>query len=296
MSHVNLTRARQLVRASSLAYETRREVITTSPLLAGIAIEDLPSIQSVTCGIDSVLVARTTFGAVVSFRGTQPPVFETLEQARPILQDWLNDGQVQQIEVSYSPGQVHGGFARSLENLWQAGNLLTVIQKAIADGRRLFLTGHSKGGSLAVLATKRLQAVGITPAGVMTFGAPRVGDEQFADRFDQDFKSLWRFEHQHDLVPHLPLSPVLLQALRSIPQLARVLPDLPQMNLHYQAVGQLCYLNEDNQLVEGDSFARRSLREALLLVRGKDLILDHYLDRTHLPPNRLGYLETIDQL
>lgn len=68
------------------------------------------------------------------------------------------------------------------------------------------MTGHSLGGALATLAVAKLrqekkQAVN----GLYTFGSPRVGNQKFADKFDDDFKRYtFRFVNDNDAVPHAP--------------------------------------------------------------------------------------------
>ena len=50
---------------------------------------------------------------------------------------------------------------------------------------RLFLTGHSLGGALAVLAGAVLQfETNRSVTGVYTYGQPRVGDPDFSAAFD----------------------------------------------------------------------------------------------------------------
>ncbi len=51
--------------------------------------------------------------------------------------------------------------------------------------RKLYLVGHSLGGAVATLGAARLISLGVDPAQleVITFGAPAVGNQAFADQF-----------------------------------------------------------------------------------------------------------------
>ncbi len=73
--------------------------------------------------------------------------------------------------------------------------------------RSLWITGHSLGGALAVLATAKLRFEKAQPvSGLYTYGQPRVGDFEFCSRFDQGFGDYtFRFVNFQDIVPRVPL-------------------------------------------------------------------------------------------
>ena len=73
MPEVNLERAKQLVRASALAYESGTAAVKASQHFAGSALIDNPQLKQPGDAIDSVLIGQTDFGVVVAFRGTLPP-------------------------------------------------------------------------------------------------------------------------------------------------------------------------------------------------------------------------------
>src|SRR6185369_15912441 len=108
--------------------------------------------------------------------------------------DWLDDADTTHIPVPYAAGLVHQGFADSLETLW--GQLIPSVRRLAASGLPVFVTGHSKGGALATLASIRLlNEEKIEPAGIFTYGAPRSGDTQFADAYDAAIQKHLRFEN-----------------------------------------------------------------------------------------------------
>lgn len=298
MPNVNVERAKQLVRASALAYENDENAVKGSKHFAGSKLIDNPHLKKLTNGIDSVLIGQTDFGVVVAFRGTLPPTETDPVKAIKVALDWLNDVDLVLRDVPYSAGKVHDGFRKSLDNLWDNGHLFALVQAAAEGGRRVFFTGHSKGGALAALAARRFKAAGVTPAGVITFGAPRVGDEKFASTYAVEVPNHWRFEHQDDVVPHLPPWPAVMLALQALAQFvdlsALLKAKVTKPFGHYQSVGKLCFLDWSNQLDESDSILLEFKREGRLIIAGKELITDHFIDATHLSAGKLGYVETVD--
>ncbi len=70
----------------------------------------------------------------------------------------------------------------------------------------LYLTGHSLGASLAVLAAAHLSyAEGLPVDSVYTFGEARVGNGAFRDFYNQGMHVSWRVTHHKDPVPHMPM-------------------------------------------------------------------------------------------
>ena len=157
-------------------------------------------------GIDACYVTETATECFLVFRGTIAPnisVTNPNAMLRSLL-DWLNDGKIEQVKGDSLPGLVHAGFLASLDNLWKLIDL-SLLATANANGKPLYVTGHSKGGGLAFLAAQRLLAQQINVAGVYTFAAPRVGDQAFALAYDANLKSqTFRIEYQDDIVPHIP--------------------------------------------------------------------------------------------
>jgi pimeloyl-ACP methyl ester carboxylesterase len=128
--------------------------------------------------------------AVLAFRGSDPVT----------LPNWLTDVVVRLVERGDYEGRVHQGFSSVLRRVW--GDVETIL--AAADGKPLFLAGHSMGGALAVLTACRLAKAGRPPVATYTFGAPRVGDVAFCAGYALP---TYRVVNRLDLVPEMPLSP-----------------------------------------------------------------------------------------
>lgn len=138
-------------------------------------------------GIDSQVgfVAANADTIVVVFRGTRQ------------VMAWLDNFRCDLVK---SGGRgIHRDFVETVEAI--APQLDSAIEQLHLPGREIWLTGHSRGGALATVAADRLQSKGYSPH-VFTFGAPQVGDEQFAESYSPE--SHLRFENFKDPVPFIP--------------------------------------------------------------------------------------------
>jgi triacylglycerol lipase len=107
-------------------------------------------------------------------------------------------------ETGPFPGtEVHKGFQDAL-----VPTLIRIASDAQrynpASNKKIWITGHSLGGALAVLLTAMLTADNVPVAGLYTYGAPRVGDTKFEEIFNDRFANAYRVVNENDMVPHLP--------------------------------------------------------------------------------------------
>jgi hypothetical protein len=125
---------------------------------------------------------------IVAFRGTQP------ERGANVWSD------VDFPRTQWREGeQVHEGFKHALDVVWDD---LAAALRSVA-GASVWFTGHSLGGALATLAADRFAE----PAGVYTFGSPRVGDPAFVSGFNRRHQDRsFRYVNDHDLVATVPPS------------------------------------------------------------------------------------------
>lgn len=85
--------------------------------------------------------------------------------------------------------------------------LLDGLQGGPSDPQHvpLYVTGHSLGGALAVLAAERLTACGYPVMEVHTFGGPRVGDYAWAQAYEARLgRRTWRHAYCCDIVTRVP--------------------------------------------------------------------------------------------
>lgn len=194
--------------------------------------------------IDACVVGRTPDGVVAAFRGT-PPIDDPTKPLKQRIRDWCNDFRAELVSSPGLPGRLHAGFLSAVNALWT--DAAKEIRRQLAlnkDQTAVFITGHSKGGAMASLASlKWLLETDGRPV-VNTFAAPRAGNDDFATALNKVIPSFKRFENRNDIVPHLPphitLIPLLTAATESR------FDDHEDYN--YQSVGQLFYIDETGKI------------------------------------------------
>lgn len=137
-----------------------------------------PTVQ---CGIFATRPGRKNGFAALVFRGTNG------------LETWLSNLTTFQVRWP-GGGMVHSGFKKEFFRVWpEVAETLDEIDLP------LFITGHSLGGALALLAASMR-----TPRAVYTFGCPRVGDPVFARRLSE--VPVFRIASLRDIVTGVPPS------------------------------------------------------------------------------------------
>ena len=96
--------------------------------------------------------------------------------------------------------------------IWEP--LFAAVDQALKTKERpLWVTGHSLGGALALLAAWRFQRNFLAVHEIITFGAPMIGNDTAAKAFEQEFSGkIFRYVDLEDLVPHLPSVSLLANA------------------------------------------------------------------------------------
>ncbi|MBW2725936.1 MAG: lipase family protein [Deltaproteobacteria bacterium] len=212
----SLTNATLLAALSYLVYDLTNEGLYEKPefcdeLLPGLeAYDELGWESFVKCtaaywGLDFVPIedyGTSTQGGVFSNDEIVIVVFRGTEQ-NP--EDAMTDLQPQPTLVpAWGPSViVHTGFALSLDSVWD--QIWTHLEPHL--DKRIWLTGHSLGGSLATLAAMRLDMdEGVEVEGVHTFGQPMVGNFEFKQLYIERFlaQRTWRWALEGDPIPFYP--------------------------------------------------------------------------------------------
>lgn len=136
---------------------------------------------------------ESTFGFVTSNKDHVVLAFRGTDDVK----DWISNLTISVVKVP-GGGKVHQGFAELLDSIWDP--VMKKLEKRWAGQQTFWITGHSLGGALATLATKRLPQ-GWKPFATHTFGQPRVGEQKFAGNYRFNH---FRFVNNDDLVPTLP--------------------------------------------------------------------------------------------
>ena len=146
-------------------------------------------------GTQAFIVSNSAFAAL-AFRGTEADSIKDIKaDAKAVLVD------------CESGGKVHQGFDDAFKAVAQD------IQNELNDEKYadlpLFITGHSLGGALATIAAKKLSHdAGL--AACYTFGAPRVGDEEW---ISQVKTPIYRIVNAADCVTMLPPGDEIITAV-----------------------------------------------------------------------------------
>lgn len=102
------------------------------------------------------------------------------------------------ITVCKSGGKIHSGFDEAFSQL--SIEIQTLLNEDEFTNKPLFITGHSLGGALATVATKKLTHKGGIAA-CYTFGSPRVGDVDWTTNIKTP---IYRIVNAADPVTMLP--------------------------------------------------------------------------------------------
>ena len=241
-----------LVKAAKLAYSDEAEVRETTrqwgldrceffhtKLDASFPIEDT---QAFVAGSDKMII--------VAFRGTEPTN----------IKDWLSDANALATPGPAGKGFVHDGFSRALDSIYP--QVKEAVQKLRDNDQTLWITGHSLGGALAMLASARMhfENRNLLPNGVYTFGQPRTCDRLLAAPYNEAFASrVFRFVNNNDVVAQVP----------------------PEPAFHH--VDDVRYFDSDGVLREKPSFTG-GLTDGIKgltsdpLAPGTDGVRDHFID------------------
>lgn len=126
--------------------------------------------------------------AVVAFRGTDD------------IPDWIQNLKIDYVQTPH--GGVHRGFYESFQALKHQ------VRERLkqSNSTKVWITGHSLGGALAVICAEDLVASSdVEVCGLVTFGQPMVGKRDFAKHMEQMMPSKFaHFVNASDAVPRIP--------------------------------------------------------------------------------------------
>ncbi len=196
--------ARALSRAADIAYLSESEARKQFHEQLGLNAK-LISVDNT-----QAYVATNDDHVVVAFRGTEAPT--SIEG----LKDWLLTDAVNLLMVPEGRlgtdlaaagvgARFHQGFVDAIAEIWDP--VYGVVERELAnEDRPLWITGHSLGGALAVLAAWLFHRKMISVHQVYTYGGPMVGNADAAKAINREFKGkIFRFVNVPDPVPRLPM-------------------------------------------------------------------------------------------
>lgn len=148
-----------MLELSDIAYQ--------SPVEARRSLKEMgfSASESINAGSMQGYVIDAGDDSIIALRGTESHEYDLLQDLR-FLRRKTDDGSM------------HGGFASGYDPMHS--QVLQLLEQY--ETKRVWLTGHSLGGALAVVCAYRLSKDGDYPiAGVMTFGQPKVVRSDMAE-------------------------------------------------------------------------------------------------------------------
>lgn len=192
-----------------------------SPYTEGVGWDSAHPPQPIVAGaanINACLVGvNHDDGIIVAFRGTVLPIPVTLTS---ILDWWQDIIDSKPRTEPHIPGKVHCGFADAVETLWQPLIGRVNELRTLYPEKRVYLTGHSKGGPMATISAARMHfdpAVSPGSAKVFTFASPHPGDSEFTGDFPLATIPVTRYENHLDIVPLVPPTDDFIDIVEKIP-------------------------------------------------------------------------------
>lgn len=208
-------------------------------------------VYTFTAGIDNIhagLIGISEDKLIIAFRGTDGD--DTLEGS---ILDWINNFLAIQVPFPYGPGNVHEGFLSAADSLKE--DMLRKTEELYGklagkyETAEIIVTGHSKGGAVANIMAAILSEIHNgkyrDKIAVYTFGAPRTGDELFADKYGS--LNYFRYEAFLDIVCHLPFTLQETKLLKRLGPIQELFAECLKLK-PYKAVGrEICiYNSRDN--------------------------------------------------
>jgi triacylglycerol lipase len=181
------------------------------------------------------------------------------------LDDWIDNINAHTVKNLF--GEFHRGFWKATDRVWDKIYQRYRELNARDPQKPLFLTGHSLGGAMAVIAASKLVHIDQPFISVYTFGQPRVMTQQTAQIFNMECKSrCFRFNNNNDLVTRAP---------------SRL--------MGYSHVGTYLHISAKEDIeqelgfwlrfVDSAGGAVSALREAVRERNGIDFVEDHGMDK-----------------
>jgi len=195
--------ARAMMWMSQLAYETaHRDKIESVCGLFGLRLIG-PIANDTDSGFE--LLPLHTRGVIVEGHGATIVAFAGTDPLIPV--NWITDFDVGlrfRFNKRVTPPLLHRGFETAFRSVAEK-----ITQALASRGETpVLVTGHSMGAALAVIAADNfLSEQNLRATAVYGFGMPRVGDDDFAKRYNDTLgDTTYRLVHGSDIVASVPPS------------------------------------------------------------------------------------------
>lgn len=221
------------------------ELIKTFSVSAGLQSDTQAYIARISLPEETLGKAQDML--VLAFRGTEPRRLADLKTD-------LDAHMVTVRGVETHPAKVHRGFYNAFESV--KGDINAILRRPEYKGLPVYVTGHSLGGALALVATRFIanQSLGAC----YTFGGPRVCNEVFSD---QVFTPVYRIMNASDVVPKVPPDKLivgpLLWGMKFLPAWARPewLQNWIRNRSEYRHYGDMRHLSKAAEMIDEQGVA-----------------------------------------
>jgi hypothetical protein len=203
----NQTYATQFANYSSIAYCNRRSIQKWScPKCSQYNndnIEFIKYFKSYKYGNSGYIVVNKDLKQIIiSYNSPKATLDWTLETSK--------NYQKLNLAEEFEGAAVHSGFYQKSAALFNQtfSTMTSLIQKYPAY--TIVFTGHSMGGAIAALNAYNLVSQGLLTwdkIALVTFGQPRLGNQQFAHYMNSQNMIIARVNNERDLVPTVPAPP-----------------------------------------------------------------------------------------
>ncbi len=264
LQFINESKKKSLLKLIDIVgYDHEEELKTLKSELISLKLELIKTFDQ--NGTQAILVKSNKFIAL-AFRGTEATSIKDIKTDINALQTHSGD-----------EGKIHQGFKEAFDNV--AMDIETVLEEF--PTLPLFLTGHSLGGALATIATKKIKHKGGIAA-CYTFGSPRVGDVNWSLKIKSP---IYRLVNAADAITMLPFGHDFISILSWVLKFTPICGKWIQLKMGgYHHCGDMRYLsncktgNYNNvKLLNAVSFWFRLKGYILTKVWGK-LLSDHYIN------------------
>jgi len=161
-----------------------------------LGVKRIKYVSHVSTGTE-VVILTTRSAVIVVFRGSE------FADTGAMIKDWLTNTNALMTRATglRKGAKVHKGFWKAVDRVNEYV-VKEVEQQQGFTKKRVYATGHSLGGALALAWAIRACAEDRGKAVVYTFGAPRVGNAEF--RKAANDLDVHRWVNRKDVVPMLP--------------------------------------------------------------------------------------------
>lgn len=225
-------------------------------------------------GIDAYVLINTDNALILAIRGTLPPIFYDSKSDSNFISDWKNNFAFEMRHNRQDMTNYHSGFMNSWECIkegLQNEDYKKFLETNLNDQKKFYITGHSKGGAIAIIAAIKFLEGGTNwpiknqPNAIYTFSAPRPftanDTRDYVDKYGSNLKALLsRLEYKIDLVPLMPPDQVFYEHITSnkFTDLINNFVPLPKASalfIPYNSfdLGRLFYVDVNNDLYEIES-------------------------------------------